>query len=146
MRLTQLISIFFMALLFTGAVGIDVFTHICKKDGIEQAFVINTIDHCESEQEDLPDCCQSLEDQDEDDCCDDEDDCCDDEMDHYKVDSDYSHSNSLLSPVVINVQALRSYTFDVLEFDEWLVVYAIDSGPPPLLVSERLSRIQSYLI
>lgn len=117
----------------------DVFTHICKEDGIEQAFIINTIDHCESETEELPDCCQSKEHQDEDDCC-------DDEVDHYKVDSDYSHSNSLVSPVVINVRPLWSYAFDVIEFDEWLVVYAIDSGPPPLLVSERLSRIQSYLI
>lgn len=141
MRLAQLISIFFMALLFTGAVGIDVFTHICKEDGIEKAFVINTIDHCESEQEDLPDCCQSDDHEDEDDCC-------DDEIEHYQVESDYSNSNSLDSPLINHPSAIRAFSFDISisVLDELMVFYVINSGPPPLLVSERLSRIQSYLI
>lgn len=141
MRLIQLISAFFVALLFTGAVGIDVFTHICKEDGIEKAFVINTIDHCESEQEDLPDCCQS-------DDHDDEDDCCDDEIEHYQVESDYSNSSSLDFPLINHPSAIRAFSFDfsISVLDELMVFYGIDSGPPPLLVSERLSRIQSYLI
>jgi hypothetical protein len=141
MRLAQLISIFFMALLFTGAVGIDVFTHICKEDGIEQAFVINTIDHCESEQEDLPDCCQSDDHEDEDDCC-------DDEIQHYQVESDYSNSSSLDFPLTNHPSAIRRFSFDfsISVLDELMVFYGIDSGPPPLLVSERLSQIQSYLI
>jgi hypothetical protein len=141
MKFVQLISIFFMALLFTGAVGVDVFTHSCKEDGIEQAFVINTIDHCESEREDLPDCCQSADHEDEDDCC-------DDEIEHFKVDSDYSHSNSDAAPAVIQLVSNYTSLFDVVfvEDNEELIHYGIDSGPPPLLVSERLSFIQSYLI
>lgn len=130
-----------MALLFTGAVGIDVFTHICKEDGIEKAFVINTIDHCESEQEDLPDCCQSDDHEDEDDCC-------DDEIQHYQVESDYSHSSSDFESVSQNVVSSSTPEWDFSFNPEYaeLIHYGIDSGPPPLLVSERLSIIQSYLI
>jgi hypothetical protein len=141
MKFVGVISYLFAVLLFAGAVGVDVFTHICKKDGVEQAFVINTIDHCESEKEDLPECCQSADHQDEDDCC-------DDEIEHFKVDSDYSHSNSDAAPAVIHLVSNYTSLFDVVFVadSEELIHYGIDSGPPPLLVSERLSFIQSYLI
>lgn len=141
MKFVRVISYLFAVLLFAGAVGVDVFTHICKKDGVEQAFVINTIDHCESETEELPDCCQSKEHQDEDDCC-------DDEVEHFKIDSDYSHSNSDAAPAVIHLVSNYTSLFDIVfvEDNEELIHYGIDSGPPPLLVSERLSFIQSYLI
>ena len=58
------------------------FTHACEEDGIFRSYFINTENHCENEQSDLPPCCESEENE--------KDDCCHDETDLIQLKLDYS--------------------------------------------------------
>jgi hypothetical protein len=73
---------FFTLILFIGNIGIPVFTHACEEDGIFRSYFINTENHCENEQSDLPPCCQTEENE--------KDDCCHDETDLIQLKLDYS--------------------------------------------------------
>jgi hypothetical protein len=73
---------FFTLILFIGNIGIPVFTHACEEDGIFRSYFINTENHCENEQSDLPPCCESEENE--------KDDCCHDETDLIQLKLDYS--------------------------------------------------------
>jgi hypothetical protein len=66
-----IIIFFFTVILFLGNIGVPVFTHACKEDGIFRSFFIETAEHCEKENINLPPCCESEQPQ-EDDCCHDE--------------------------------------------------------------------------
>lgn len=77
-----IIIFFFTVVLFIGNIGVPVFTHACKEDGIFRSYFVNTENHCENEQSDLPPCCQSEEDE--------KDDCCSDETDLIQLKLDYS--------------------------------------------------------
>ena len=77
-----IIIFFFTLILFIGNIGIPVFTHACEEDGIFRSYFINTENHCENEQSDLPPCCQSEENE--------KDDCCNDETDLIQLKLDYS--------------------------------------------------------
>ena len=77
-----IIIFFFTLTLFIGNIGIPVFTHACEEDGIFRSYFINTENHCENEQSDLPPCCQTDESE--------KDDCCHDETDLIQLKLDYS--------------------------------------------------------
>jgi hypothetical protein len=76
------IIFFFTVVLFIGNIGVPVFTHACKEDGVFRSFFIETADHCEKENVDLPPCCESEKSQ--------EDDCCHDETSLIQLKLDYS--------------------------------------------------------
>ena len=66
-----IIIFFFTVILFLGNIGVPVFTHACKEDGVFRSFFIETADHCEKKNVNLPPCCESEKSQ-KDDCCHDE--------------------------------------------------------------------------
>ena len=75
------ISFIFILFILVGSSGLKVFTHSCEEDGIFTSYFIQLEDHCEDEKEDLPSCCQTETQK--------EDDCCNDEVEVYKVKFDY---------------------------------------------------------
>lgn len=77
-----IIIFFFTVVLFIGNIGVPVFTHACKEDGVFRSFFIETADHCEKENINLPPCCESEKSQ--------EDDCCHDETSLIQLKLDYS--------------------------------------------------------
>ena len=77
-----IIIFFFTVVLFIGNIGVPVFTHACKEDGVFRSFFIETADHCEKEDINLPPCCESEKSQ--------EDDCCHDETSLIQLKLDYS--------------------------------------------------------
>jgi hypothetical protein len=77
-----IIIFFFTVVLFIGNIGVPVFTHACKEDGVFRSFFIETADHCEKEDINLPPCCESEKSQ--------EDDCCHDETNLIQLKLDYS--------------------------------------------------------
>jgi hypothetical protein len=66
-----IIIIFFTVILFLGNIGVPIFTHACKEDGVFRSFFIETADHCEKKNTNLPPGCESEQPL-EDDCCHDE--------------------------------------------------------------------------
>ena len=77
-----IIIFFFTVVLFIGNIGVPVFTHACKEDGVFRSFFIETADHCEKENINFPPCCESEKSQ--------EDDCCHDETSLIQLKLDYS--------------------------------------------------------
>ena len=106
-----IISFIFILFILVGSSGLKVFTHSCEEDGIFTSYLIQLEDHCEDEKEDLPSCCQTETQK--------EDDCCNDEVEVYKVKFDYFQDVQLdvpflaLQPEAIKINyaaELRSVT------------------------------------
>lgn len=66
-----------VSLLVMGSVGIDVFKHICKEDGVTVTLFVEADHHCKEEVQ--ASCCSGH----------DEKDCCDDEVQHVQIQPDY---------------------------------------------------------
>lgn len=132
---------FFTLILFTGNIGIPVFTHACEEDGIFRSYFINTENHCENEQSSLPPCCESEEDE--------KDDCCHDETDIIQLKLDYSLTWNQFQLdnfyyQVAEIKAVYANDFSLLE-----TVFTTNKGkdPPPkswgktLLIEQQVFRI-----
>lgn len=50
--------IFFTFLLFIGNIGIPVFTHACKEDGVFRSYFIQSYDHCKEKNKNVSPCCK----------------------------------------------------------------------------------------
>ena len=133
--LRNIALIFGVFLLFLGNIGVDVYKHICEEDGVEMAYVINTIDHCDEHEEDLPPCCQEEEK---------EDDCCDDEVAYYQLKFDFFQQLGSIDYVIPQPTKIV-WGEEVLTLEDQ-IIFAGDSDPPPLERSTRLSLHQTYLI
>lgn len=133
-QLRLVIIVFSSVLLFVGAAGVNVFKHICPKDGTQVAIIVNTNDHCH---EDKPVCCSNHKE---------DKGCCDDEYEYFHVKLDYSQE---YQPFVF-ISAAEIPTFEwyyvVADHNEKEVNQYTNSDPPFRELSERLSILQTYLI
>lgn len=135
----RLLLIPFIALLFTGSVGIDVFKHICSKEGVSLAFIVNTVEHCEEETKDSPSCCQEEKKK---------DDCCDDEVDVLQFDLDFFQKLVDLSFESVDLEQTRPYfiefkpAIDAMEELRYSSYYP----PPPISSSQKRAMLQIYTI
>ncbi|MFZ9028725.1 MAG: HYC_CC_PP family protein [Crocinitomicaceae bacterium] len=122
-----------VSLLVMGSVGIDVFKHICKEDGVTVTLFVEADHHCKEEVQ--TSCCSGH----------DEKDCCDDEVEHVQIQPDYY--NDFFSPEWIAVIAGKPLSF-VLE--EKVISEEINISnypqPPPLSGRQLLTNKQVWII
>lgn len=99
--------IFSLLILFTfiGNVGMNVFTHSCKEDGIFRSYFVQLQDHCEDhDKEVVPSCCKKKEVKDKD--------CCNDELDVFKIKLDFFSQYQVSIPLFFLQGNLNQYTFE----------------------------------
>lgn len=74
LRVRTIVIYSLLLVLFAGNVGINVFTHICREDGVSVSYFINAgEDHCHRKMaEEESSCCHEDQPSKDDDCCNDE--------------------------------------------------------------------------
>lgn len=148
-RIKQLIIIFLATFILGGSVGINVFKHICSKDGVSVRYLFNTNSHCEEEElmachaesSNLPSCCQPEKKKEKDDCC-------SDEIDHFQLKIDYAPQDDvqtsagidIIEPATIIVSSSKK---PVLYHDKKPLR---DTDPPPKEARRYRSFLQVYTI
>lgn len=88
----QVLLIFFSVLLFFGNVGISIFTHSCREEGLSKSFFLASNDCNTNLSSDA--CCEEEEDA----CCEEEEDkntCCSDETQIVKLDEKYIQNHGI---------------------------------------------------
>ncbi len=122
-----------VSLLVMGSVGIDVFKHICKEDGVTVTLFVEADHHCKEEVQSS--CCSGH----------DEKDCCDDEVEHVQIQPDYY--NNFFSPEWMAIVTPKSVSF---EFKEEVISEGINVAsypqPPPLSGRQLLTNKQVWII
>jgi len=135
-RIVQTILLFsLISYVLVGNVGLSVFTHTCKEDGVFRSFFIQLDDHCATEHDDLPICCLAEKQK---------KDCCNDEEKIYKVNWDYFHQDQ------VNVPSFDFFDLPSTKFKYLNVVVTTAEQtsivrPPPILHSSRQLLIKKQV-
>jgi len=132
---------FFSLLLFLGNVGIPVFTHACKEDGMFRSFIFNTTNHCEEINADLPPCCKDEKEK--------KDDCCNDETQIIKLKLDYSNQFNHFHFDDFEFESISNPVQFSFVYKDYLTQFVTNKGkdPPPkpwgktLLIQHQTFRI-----
>lgn len=82
----QILVVFFATVIFFGTVGVNVFAHYCKIDGVDYSFIVQKDDHCSKEQ--AEDSCCLIKMEVEKDVKQLDEDCCSDEVTSFKIASE----------------------------------------------------------
>lgn len=129
-----LLALFF---LFAGNIGVNVFKHICEKDGVTVSYFYKPgNEHCQDHIDELPPCCKKEEKK---------KDCCDDEVEYFKINLDYynAQSQSLEQlPLIISAKQHSA----VINFPEIQNSISNYVHPPPLIGREILILKQVLVI
>jgi hypothetical protein len=126
--------------LLIGSIGVSVFLHTCEEDGTFVSFFVPGEDHCKDEKQELPECCaqhMSLDDSEDDDCC-------NDEMKHYKVDLDFFQKIS--APFIPLYPSPQPVIVDQIEFNNEDTPIHNYAKPPPKRRSVVRSLSQIWII
>ena len=123
--------------LFVGSVGISVFEHVCKEDGVSLSFFVNNGEsecekHHDEHQEEVKSkkCCHKEESSEEDGCC-------SDDMEYFKLKVDLdSHAQQKIIPELI--AAKINSRIIVPEFSTLEDHYTSDYVNPPPPKSEEI--------
>jgi len=71
-KLKSIVLLAALLVLFVGNVGVNVYKHICKMEGVSTAYVIPPAeDHCKKEKPTKKICCSNSKQEQKDDCCND---------------------------------------------------------------------------
>ena len=141
----QILILFFATVIFTGTVGVNVFAHYCKIDGVDYSFLAPNDDHCVNE-ETLDSCCMAKVDLVESDLHM-QDDCCSDEVNSFKISSEifqkeYNENqiviSSHFSPMLIPVIAIQDYETDLHYFN---LRQPIPKSGRDLLIQNQIFRL-----
>ena len=129
-----------LLMLFIGNVGVNVFKHTCKKEGISTAYLLPPEDdHCKWEEPAKKICCSSSEEKKKDDCC-------NDSVEYFKIKLDYHNAPYHFSPVPVTAILFPVDVFCATTIDEELhsIEYA---NPPPLLTGREIGiKNQVFII
>ena len=125
---------------FLGNVGVNVFTHSCKEDGVFRSYFVQTQNHCiDHVIESVPPCCEKKVIKD--------DGCCNDEVEVYKVNFDFFTNYSVEVPFFYVLEA-SSITTPYLFSSDFHGVEPIDYYRPPpkkngkqIIIFNRVFRI-----
>lgn len=123
-----------VSLLVLGSVGIDVFKHICKEDGVTVTLFVEADHHCKEEKQDS--CCSGH----------DEKDCCDDEVECVQIQPEYF--NDFFSPEFSLVTLRTAQVYPILagEYSKEENVVQNYAKPPPKTGREILTNKQVWII
>ncbi|MBM3452156.1 MAG: hypothetical protein FJX84_03320 [Bacteroidetes bacterium] len=137
--LRNLFITFLLSIVLIGTVGIHVFTHSCKEDGIFKTYFINISNHCEKKKEQLPLCCQK-EKQENDDCCHDETEVFKLKVDYVSIWDDYTFEK-------FPIPEPNNFIFNDqnVQFDEEILIDS-DTEPPPKLTGRQILLKKRVLV
>lgn len=141
-------SIILVVQVFLGSTGVIVYEHHCKKDGTSRSFFVAQ-DHKRDQVQEAKRCDKSS-------CCSNkneiskdlpflqEESCCTNSTEFIHLDSDLAVDNNDNNIDVTSVALIEDVN---IEISALAVLQIADyRGPPPLITSRRLARLQSYLI
>ena len=129
--LKNLFITFLLSIVFIGTVGVRVFTHSCKEDGVFKTYFVNVNNHCEDEKAELPPCCQKEKEK--------KKDCCHDETEVFKLKVDYLSFWDDYSFESISIPETNNFFFfeQIVPADQE-ILQASNSDPPPKLNGRQI--------
>ena len=131
--LKTLFITFLLSIVFIGTVGVRVFTHSCKEDGVFKTYFVNVNNHCEDEKAEFPPCCQKEKEKKE------KKDCCRDETEVFKLKVDYLSVWDVYSFESITIpEADKFFFFENIAPANQEILQAINSDPPPKLNGRQI--------
>lgn len=132
---------------FIGNVGMSVFTHSCKEDGVFRSYFVKTQDHCESNKKELVHPCCQPTDLDENEIHLKENNCCNDEVNVFKINLDYCSEYHVAISQVSICELPLNYNFAFKYINESVKSGQSFTDPPPrtsgreLLIKHQVFRI-----
>jgi hypothetical protein len=141
-------SVILVIQVFLGTTGIIVHEHHCKKEGTSRSFFIAQKHERDQVREvkscDKSSCCSSKQKVSEDLPFVKKETCCTNSTDFIQLDSDLALDNHGVNSDVLSFSALSE--IKSFWFIETVITTPNYRGPPPLITSQRLAILQSYLI
>lgn len=136
------ISLIVIAFLFIGTVGVNVFEHICKKDGVSISYVLNSgEDQCgnhhdqHEEEAKKTSCCHKKESNNDKGCC-------SDDVEYFKLKVDTSTPNNEKFAFPIQIAKVENSALQIVEIERLEDHYTSDyvNPPPPESVRQRIKK------
>lgn len=138
----------FALVIFTGTIGVNVFTHFCKIEGVDYSYIV-PVEHSCAKKQKVESCChqpaeanKQAEQQAKIDS-----NCCQEEVASYKISSDYIQK-SVPAPVFVftPVRPLINIFPEIGAFESELLLSAEVTRPPPKTGQEILILHQVFRI
>ena len=142
----QVLLIFFSVLLFFGNVGISIFTHSCREEGLSKSIFLASNDCNTNLSSDA--CCE--EEEYEDTCCEvkeDKDACCSDEVQVIKLDEKYIQNHGITKILIseFDIPTIFYHSKNVLLAEIHLCINNWKDPPPKsrktILIQNQVFRI-----
>lgn len=142
----QVLLIFFSVLLFFGNVGISIFTHSCREEGLSKSIFLASNDCNTNLSSDA--CCE--EEEYEDTCCEvkeDKDACCSDEVQVIKLDEKYIQNHGITKILIseFDIPTIFYHSKNVLLAEIHLSINNWKDPPPKsrktILIQNQVFRI-----
>ncbi len=137
----QGLLIFFSVLLFFGNVGISIFTHSCREEGLSKSIFLASNDCITNQSSDA--CCEE-----EDDCCEeDKNTCCSDETQIVKLDEKYIQNHGITKILIsdFDIPTIFYHSKNVLLAEIQLCINNCKDPPPKsrktILIQNQVFRI-----
>lgn len=131
--------IVFSALILFGSSGVEVYKHICSKEGVSITLFSESDHVCSSEEHDLPACCLKEKEK--------EKDCCTDEEQIVQLKFSYfQKSQAWLLPISFSGFTIPVVSNYFLSGKVSQTQYAVWDPPPPIRSSRKRAMIQVYTI
>jgi len=141
----QVLLIFFSVLLFFGNVGISIFTHSCREEGLSKSIFLASND-CNSNLS--SDACCEEEEEEEDACCEeDKNTCCSDETQIVKLDEKYIQNHGITKILIseFDIPTIFYHSKNVLSAEIQLCINNWKAPPPKsrktILIQNQVFRI-----
>ena len=142
----QVLLIFFSVLLFFGNVGISIFTHSCREEGLSKSIFLASNDCMTNQSSDA--CCE--EEEEEDACCEAEEDkntCCSDETQIVKLDEKYIQNHGITKILIseFGIPTIFYHSKNILLAEIHLSINNWKDPPPKsrktILIQNQVFRI-----
>ena len=129
--LKNLFITFLLSIVFIGTVGVRVFTHSCKEDGVFKTYFVQVNNHCEDKKVELPPCCQKEKEK--------KKDCCHDETEVFMLKVDYlSFWGGFSFDLITIPEAEKFFFFEQIVPADQEILQASNSDPPPKLNGRQI--------
>lgn len=141
-------SVILVIQVFLGTTGIIVHEHHCKKEGTSRSFFIAQKHERDQVREvkscDKSSCCSSKQKVSENFPFVKKETCCTNSTDFIQLDTDLALDNNDVKSDVLSFSAVSA--IESIWLSETVLIIPDYRGPPPLVTSQRLASLQSYLI
>lgn len=142
-QLKTLLIISGLLILFVGNIGVNVFKHICKEDGVWTSYFVKTSDdHCEKKAKVLnhvKSCCSKEEKKEKDGCC-------NDQTEYFKIKLDFFNDPSIVVPHLSAVIIPSHFEFVYSESKKEYFSKKYINPPPKKAGRDILTLHQVFII